>query len=326
MKLSVKDYPIDIILCLILTTILIPVAVLNINQTLRIILGLPSILFIPGYVLIFALFPNKKTDKGIDIIERIALSFGLSIAVVPLITLGLNYTMWGITLKSIINSLSIFTISLGVIAVYRWIKTDKKERFTIDFKINLPSSKNKFDKALNIILIASIIIACGSLVYVITTPKTGEKFTEFYILGSEGIADNYPRNITTNDTANVIIGIANHEYQQINYTVEIWLINQTTNENITTYHNAWFLDKKNVALNHSIIDINREWTAQWEYNYSFSINKTGLYKMSFMLFKEKTQEYNTSYDYLDTIEEKLESAYRECHIYIEITEPEELIL
>jgi uncharacterized membrane protein len=322
MRLSVKDYPVDIILCLILTIILIPVAVLNINQTLRMILGLPFILFIPGYLLIFALFPNKKTDKGIDILERIALSFGLSIAVVPLIALGLNYTMWGITLNSIINSLSIFILSVGTIAVYRWIKTDEKERFTIDFKISIPSSKNRLDKALNIILIASIIIACGSLVYVITTPKTGEKFTEFYILGPGGIADNYPRNITTNDTANVIIGIANHEYQPLNYTVEIWFINQTTSENETTYHNAWFLYKKNVTLNHSAIDINREWTYQWEYNYSFNINKTGFYKMSFMLFRENTQDYDTSQDYADIIKEKLGRAYLMCHLYIEINESE----
>ncbi len=56
-------------------------------QALRIILGLPFILFFPGYTLITALFP-KKSDLGA--IERVALSFGLSIAVVPLIGLILN--------------------------------------------------------------------------------------------------------------------------------------------------------------------------------------------------------------------------------------------
>ncbi|HJJ86646.1 MAG TPA: DUF1616 domain-containing protein, partial [Methanocorpusculum sp.] len=61
-----------------------------INETfIRVIFTVPVILFIPGYVLIAALFPEKKSIDGI---ERFALSVGLSIAVVPLIGLVLNYT------------------------------------------------------------------------------------------------------------------------------------------------------------------------------------------------------------------------------------------
>ena len=32
-------------------------------------------------------------------------------------------------------------------------------------------------------------------VYVIVTPKEGEKFTEFYVLGSGGKAEDYPTNL-----------------------------------------------------------------------------------------------------------------------------------
>ena len=71
------------------------------SSVLRIILGLPFILFLPGYTLTAALFP-RRTDLGS--IERVALSFGLSIAVVPLIGLILNYTPWGIRLPSLLPS------------------------------------------------------------------------------------------------------------------------------------------------------------------------------------------------------------------------------
>ena len=55
----------------------------RLNETpVRIVLGLLLVLFLPGYSLIAALFPGRDDLDGI---ERIALSFGLSIAVVPLI-------------------------------------------------------------------------------------------------------------------------------------------------------------------------------------------------------------------------------------------------
>ncbi|MCK5459313.1 MAG: DUF1616 domain-containing protein, partial [Thermoplasmatales archaeon] len=140
MKISSKQYPIDIIISILWSFLLIPIILLDINDTIRIILGLPFILFIPGYILIFSLFPFKKTDRGIDIIERIALSFGLSIAVVPLIGLSLNYTPWGIRLEPILFSIFLFIVGIGIIAIYRWMKTNPNERFTISLDISLPKS------------------------------------------------------------------------------------------------------------------------------------------------------------------------------------------
>jgi uncharacterized membrane protein len=45
------------------------------------IIGLPLVLFIPGYALSYAFFPKKK---DLELMERIALSFGLSLALIPL--------------------------------------------------------------------------------------------------------------------------------------------------------------------------------------------------------------------------------------------------
>jgi uncharacterized membrane protein len=65
----------------------------------RVVLALPTVLFIPGYCLITALFPK---DGEIDLMQRIALSFGLSIAVVPMIGFLLNFTPLGIWLDPIV--------------------------------------------------------------------------------------------------------------------------------------------------------------------------------------------------------------------------------
>jgi uncharacterized membrane protein len=83
---------------------------------LRYILGSLFILFLPGYSLIETLYPK---EKDLDPIERLALSIGLSLALVPLIGLMLNYTPWGIRLDPIVISLTFLTLILMMIASLR---------------------------------------------------------------------------------------------------------------------------------------------------------------------------------------------------------------
>ncbi len=97
------------------------------NDTfIRTVLGLFLILFIPGYSLIAALFPKKDDLDGI---ERAALSFGLSIAVTPLIGLALNYTPYGIRLTPILISLSAFTMIMVIIAYFRRRRVPDGEKY-----------------------------------------------------------------------------------------------------------------------------------------------------------------------------------------------------
>jgi uncharacterized membrane protein len=74
---------------------------------LKIVLGAVFVLFIPGFAWSFVFFGKEEIDG----IERIALSFGLSIALVPLAIFWLNYVF---TVKiTVINSfLTVLFLSL----------------------------------------------------------------------------------------------------------------------------------------------------------------------------------------------------------------------
>ncbi len=85
-------------------------------QPLRMVLGSVFVLFLPGYALIEALYPGHGELKPL---ERLALSIGLSLAIVPLIGLALNYTPWGIRLEPVTVSLAVYTLAVLILAAYR---------------------------------------------------------------------------------------------------------------------------------------------------------------------------------------------------------------
>lgn len=274
---------------LILVYLLLAVVFLTIppldKTVIRTILGIPLVLFIPGYVLIASLFPGKKDLDGI---ERAALSFGLSIAVVPLLGLGLNFTPWGIRFAPIIATLTLFSLSLLIIANFRRLELSRDERFEVPLKEAFVGVKEEFqkpqkriDKILTIILILAILVSLFTLVYVIVTPKQGEKFTEFYLLGPKGKAADYPREVIPGTPINLIVGIVNHEYSDANYTLKVQVRNST------------FLERKIMLHDNET----------WEQPVSFTINNTGTnLKLEFLLFREG-----------------MEAPYRETHLWVNST-------
>lgn len=282
-----------------------------INETfIRVIFTVPVILFIPGYVLIAALFPEKKSIDGI---ERFALSVGLSIAVVPLIGLVLNYTPFGIRLNPIVISLVLFTLIMMIITLYRRARLSDEEKFAVPFEMVKPALKEelfpkgqgKFDKALSIILIAAIIVAAVTTVFVIAFPKDGEKFTEFYILGDGKMADDYPEKFPVNSQQFVWIGIGNHEYRDVTYTVETLLLNAEWDSatNSSVIHASMPLDRFEV----SVLD-----NTTYLEKYYFSVPYTGYNRLEFLLYNETVPSASAS------AEEKMESAYRDLHLWIKV--------
>ena len=285
--MKVKDFW-DLITVITLSILLIIVIYLFPESPLRKVIGLPFILFFPGYALITFLFPEKRE---LDVIERLALSFGLSIAITPLIGLILNYTPFGIRLTPILFSLAGFNVVFSALAIYRRLNARDPfiPRIDLDrIKRELEWDKaSRIDKVLTVILVISIIASIITLIYIIVTPKQGERFTEFYILGPGGKACDYPTKLRVGQEASIIIGIVNHEGRTVNYTVEIWLVNATYENNTTVIHHMYFFDRFNITLNHTPVNIEGNWTPQWEMRYNFSIYKPGVYKMWFLLFKDE---------------------------------------
>lgn len=283
-----SKYPnLDIILILIFTFLgVIFILTPTLNKTdVRTILGLLMVLLIPGYALIASLFPRKD---DLEIIERLTLSFGLSIAITPIIGLLLNYTPFGIRLDPILISLSIITVILCIVTFFRRKRVPKEFRFFIDINTIFKrlvegfNRNSKTEKILSIILICSIILAISTTAYVLTKPKSSEAFTEFYILGSNGKASNYPTNLTSGEHGQVIVGIINHENVKTSYHLIITL-------------NGTVLDDRILTLNNG---------EKLEIPFVFTAGNTGENKMEFILYKIPDNN----------------KIYRSLHLWINITD------
>lgn len=205
MTIRVKD---ELIPLNVLVIVLVAIIILFPSNILRIILGLPFLFLFPGYTLVAALSTRKE---GMGSIERVALSFGLSIAVVPLIGFILNYTPWGIRTEPVLYSVASFILITSIIAWLRRGRLPKPERFGVEFQMRLPT----------IILALTILGTLGTLGYVIASPRVEEKFTEFYVLGLGGKAIDYPEELMVGEEGKVIVGIINREHETVTYRVEV---------------------------------------------------------------------------------------------------------
>lgn len=239
------------------------------DTPIRTLIGVPLVLFFPGYALVCALFPKKK---DLEIVERAALSIGLSLAVVPLIGLALNYSPWGIRLFPTILSLCLFTLLMSIAASYRRRRLPFGEVFIPSVSVKVPRWRelSKWDKVLAAGLVVCIVVAGGFTAYFASVPRVGERFTEFYLLNSEGMIGNYPINLTLGESGTVILGVVNLEYENVNYRIVIRLDNETVET------------MDNILLGHEM---------KWEQNYTYTPEITGdKMKLEFLLFKDSVDE------------------------------------
>lgn len=290
-----RQFPLDLLLVtglVILTDIFVLVPALS-GSFLRTILGVLLVLFLPGYALTVALLPAKK---DLDEIERALLSLGLSIAIVPLMGLGMNYTSWGIREVPVLTGLSAFTILTIGVAYYRRLQLPEDEAYNITVKDSVSTLKAEFlkehgstaDKAFAALVIIFMLASLGSLAYVIGNPRGEESFTEFYILGPNRTAENYPTNYTLGDSGTVIVGVTNREQRNVDYTIEIRLENRSLplSEN-----------QKHISL-----DNNQSWEEPVTFTPTFEGKNM---KLEFLLFNEteKKVPYRSTYLWINVTKE-----------------------
>ena len=305
-----KAFPADLIIAavwLAANILVMYLPVLN-EMPVSALLVLPGMFIFPGYCLIAALFPK---DNDLELTERIALSLGISIAIIPLIGLGLNFTPFGIRPGPILISLTVLSLVLILAAYYRRALLPIERRFRFPFSdlagtarhAFFPEGVGRIDRLLVVVTTLAILAAVLVTVYVIAVPKEGEQFTEFFILGQNQTAALYPFRISVGQNYPMYVGIGNHEYRNTNYTIETWLTrtqfdNATNTSHLITMDPS---DRLTVTLAHNETFI---------IPYNLSVKKTIYNRVEFLLFRD-------SIPGADIIgSDRIKASYRNVNLWI----------
>ncbi len=301
---EIRERPYDLAVCIALALLLVALVFLAPDSLARQVLGLAFILFLPGYAATAALFPE---NEQIDGIERVALSFGLSIAIVPLIGLALNFTPWGIRTDPILASVSAFIVIVSLVAWYRRTRLPADERFAIvvNFELNF-AGMPLIDKILTLGIVVMLVASVVVLAWAVTTPRVGERFTQLAILGPGGMATGYPGNLTVGQDARVLLSVKSFEHRTQNYTIAIVLTEQDDNSSSAGgYGIDWTLTHPLTPHVAIAQNFTLEHLQYYNQTFDFDVTSPGTWKLQFLLYLEG--------------QPITQDSYREVHLWLNVT-------
>lgn len=97
------------------------------------------------------------------------------------------------------------------------------------------STRSQLSTTLTVVLALALVVAVAATVYLaVFPPETAEPFSEYYLLGPDGNASDYPGDLSPGESGVVIVGISNHEHEPVTYrSVVAWNDTVTRSYNVT---------------------------------------------------------------------------------------------
>ncbi len=294
----------------------------------QVILRLPILLFLPGYVLVAIAFPERPTEPsqtyderrgvvtrvrsirhdGVDLVERGALAFGMSIALIPLYGLGL--TLAGFGLDAIVLVLPLLVVFGAIIGTVRRAQVPSTDRFVLPVRYwyerlhaFLFGTDNVVHLAINIVLVVSVLLALSTMAYALAVPPADETYSGFYLLteddDGELIADNYPTEFVAGESQELIFGIENRERATSDYTVVIELQRVDTSDDEATILERSELSRMQVTVEDGAVEY-----------VTHEVEPTMLgsdLRLSYTLYLDEAPD-----------EPDADTAYRQLHLWIDV--------
>lgn len=243
----------------------------------RALAGAVFVLVIPGYALVSALFPGRPTGSRADAIgatayspgtaERLGLSFGFSLALLPI--LAVVHGLLGIPFETttVAASVAVLAVALSVVGILRRFARSPTDRYRPPSILGSGARARDWlaagtatDTVLSAVLAVAVLLAVGSLAVGLTAPTQGESYTSVSLVTQSGdgdyVASGYPTNVSAGEAADLTLRVENHYQEPAEYTavVELQRVDGTGAD-------AEITERERLRTLESEVPANETWTA-----------------------------------------------------------------
>ena len=259
------------------------------------LLGDLLVLFVPGYLLTAALLPRAGDA---DVILRVALSVGLSLALGAFVGVVLDFTPWGITFASVTVALLLLSLGLASLAYRARMRAPPQERLklSLTFRPARWAEYSLVEKLLAVGVVALLVVMVPLTGMALLEPRPTQPFTELYLLGPTGNLTGYPSRLNVSEPGTVWVVVANHEAATVTYNLRVDLVGVRIFFNKTSRANETIELNRTTLSSNSFVEPDG---STWTQPYSFSIAEPGTWEVQFLLFR--TANLETLYRSVDLL-------------------------
>jgi len=205
---------------------------------LQTLVAVPVLFWVPGYVLVAVLFPGRSiADRGstdsqsVDLVQRAALSFGMSLALLPVFAVIIG-TLAGYSRLIVLTGLTVVLLAGIILAAVRRLRLQSDAAFGVpvrrlghEFRRWLRRHDGLVDGIGTVAFVLAVLVAVGAAGVAVATPYQSDGSSTLYLVTENETgawtASDYPTEFTAGEERSLAVAIENNEGHRQDYTVVI---------------------------------------------------------------------------------------------------------
>jgi uncharacterized membrane protein len=231
---TLARYPADLaLLSVFLCSGLLGIGRLPADSVLRFAVAFPVLFLCPGYAVVSVLYPTQGAlpVAGMNrTVVRLALSFGLSLAIVPVVVIGIS-AAGTVGFLPVLTSLGVGALLVMQIAVVRRLRVPEARRYRLRIRrpvvryIDAFRGRRSSAQFTSVLLLVGLVVAASTLFVAMGNPPSENNFTELYV-GTENengtvTTAEYPEALSQETP--LVVSVTNHESTVKEYVVVVQL-------------------------------------------------------------------------------------------------------
>lgn len=287
--------PFDLIAMCLVVVVSVILSQMKVDSPLLWVLAFFSIYFAPGYALMSLLFPGNRVllldsllvkrqtvTRQVTGIERIALSFILSITVVAIASVVFMGSLLEITPTGV--GIEVMAITLGSSILAYYARTRLPPSSQLEYSIVIGNGAGRLssaEKAIAAVVVVGVVVAGIAAVMGLEAMNKREPYTEFYITGPGGDIARLPSELNVTEEGTILINIVNHEGMPATYNLTLGLSNDSSFGGFSPLRLESKTPLSPEAGHYTLVSLQNGGTA--ELSFMFFVSSPGEFRLYFQL-------------------------------------------